>query len=730
MTVRVEHTADRMRGLLCRCYEAGLRALFKAYFSTVHRISIEGLDRVPGVFDRLIVIANHASYLDGLILWTYLRLPFRIVVNRTIAANPWLRPFLKNRYIVPIDFMNPYALKEVIHMVNEGLPLLVFPEGRRTSTGQVMKIYDGTGFVAYKTGASVLPVYLKNTYDTLFARRHKGRRVFARIGVTIGRLQPPVHLEDMPNRRRKGAATRMIHAMLGELYLEAHNRPSTLGAEFVRICRENGGRTVFDDSTGSKVSYRKALLGAFAIGRLLKGLCEGNTGIMLPNLSATAVIFMALEISRKVPVFLNYSSGPQGLRLAMELADVGTVITSRRFLERVKVSDAVFGSRKCIFLEDLRDEIGLTHRLAAFFRLFFPGGSGKMRTGEEKETAVVLFTSGSEGVPKGVCLSHENIITNVYQGLSRIDVTPEDAFLNVLPMFHSFGLTVGTIIPVFARAKVFFHVSPLQYRIVPELVYDEGCTILLATNTFLNGYGRKANPYDFHGVRYIFCGGEPLTDAVFERYCRTFGIRIMAGYGITECAPMVSINSALRYEHGTAGAILPGIDYRLAAVEGIDDKGGTLGRLLVRGKNVMKGYLKNESANHEYLVDNGGWYDTGDVVEITEEGSLKVIGRLRRFAKISGEMVSLTAVEEALSRDLAGRRDVAVMAVSDEHKGERLIVVTNSTEIDQKSLRDSLKRQGFPDLAIPRSVRFMKEIPKLGTGKLDYARLKDLIRRS
>jgi acyl-[acyl-carrier-protein]-phospholipid O-acyltransferase/long-chain-fatty-acid--[acyl-carrier-protein] ligase len=710
-----------------RCYEETLRLLFKAYLKAVHRIRIEGIERVPKAFDKLIVIANHASYLDGIILWAYLRLPLRIVVDRTIASNPWLAPFLKNDCIVPIDFMSPYALKDIVRMVDEGLPLLVFPEGRRTSTGHFMKLYDGAGFVASRTGAPILPVYLKGTYDTFFARKHKGRRIFAPVVVTIGGARPPLGLGALPSRKRKGAATRMIYSMLCDLRLEAHNKPSTLGREFIRICSRDRGRTLFGDSTGAKVSRRKALLGALALGRRLSQIADGKVAIMLPNLAVTAVVFMAMQLYRKAPAFLNYSSGPRGLELAMELADIGTVITSRQFLEKLRLTDAVFGPRKCIFLEDLKGEVGTGDKLAALFRTLFPGPFGRMRPGEEKDTAVILFTSGSEAAPKGVCLSHENIITNVHQGLSRIGVTQDDSFLNVLPMFHSFGLTAGTIIPMFAGARAFFHVSPLHYRIVPELAYDNECTILPATNTFLNGYGRRANPYDFRSLRYIFCGGEALTDAVFERYAKAFGIRVMTGYGATECAPLVSLNTDLQYEYGTVGALLPGMEKRIVRVEGIDDKGGTVGRLLVRGKNVMKGYLKNEAANRKYLVEDGGWYDTGDIVEVTEEGALKILGRLRRFAKVSGEMISLAAVEEVLARELAGRKDLAVMAVADEKKGESLIVVTNNPGIEIKSVRDALKERGFSELAIPRRVVYLKEIPKLGTGKIDYVRLQEIL---
>ena len=350
-----------------------------------------------------------------------------------------------------------------------------------------------------------------------------------------------------------------------------------------------------------------------------------------------------------------------------------------------------------------------------------------MTPGEEKETACVLFTSGSEGTPKGVCLSHENIITNVHQALSRIDVRETDYFLNALPIFHSFGLTVGVIIPLFSGTRAFLYANPLHYRIIPEIAYNEGCTILMGTNTFLNGYSKRANPYDFCSVRYVFCGAEPLQDALFERFAKVFGIRVMSGYGATECSPIVSIASALEHEYGTVGKVLPGIEYRLEPVEGIDPKGGSVGKLFVRGKNVMKGYLKNEEAMRKYLVEDEGWYDTGDMAEITETGFLKIVGRLKRFAKISGEMVSLTAVEEALAGAFGDRKDIAVMARTDEQKGERLIVVTNNPEVDLTRVREILRAKGFSDLACPKDIRFIKDMPKLGTGKVDYIALKALV---
>jgi acyl-[acyl-carrier-protein]-phospholipid O-acyltransferase/long-chain-fatty-acid--[acyl-carrier-protein] ligase len=705
-------------------FQESARFIFKAYFRLVHRVRIEGMENVPATFEKLIVISNHASLIDGLLIWTYLKLPFRIIVDRTAAQKPLYKPFMQNRYTVQVDSMSPYGLKEVIRRVRDGIPLLIFPEGRRTLTGSVMKIYEGTGFAALRTGAPILPIYLGGVYRTIYAPAHKGRRLFPPISMSVGKLREPLVLDHFPQRERKAEAARQIYRMLSEVGVEARNKPDTLGCSFVRLCKANGPRPLFNDSTAKKVTNRKALIGAFVLGGHLSRGTDRHIGVMLPNLTVTALILMGLQIYRKVPTLLNYSSGPAALRHAMDLADLTTVVTARQLLTRVKLPEELFQGRKVIYLEDLPGEIGTGAKMGGMIHALFPGRYGRMMPQEHKETACILFTSGSEGVPKGVCLSHENIITNVYQALSRIDVRQDDHFLNALPLFHSFGLTAGLIIPIFAGVRSFLYVNPLHYRIVPEIAYQEKCTILMGTNTFLNGYAKRANPYDFYSMRYIFSGAEALTDAVFDRYAKTYGIRVMAGYGATECSPIVSIASALEHEYGTVGKPLPGIECKLLPVEGIDTKNGTVGKLYVRGKNVMKGYLKNEKANHKYLVEDEGWYDTGDIVEITEKGFLKIAGRLKRFAKISGEMVSLTALEEALAGAFGERKEVVVMAVSDEHKGEKLILVTNNPQAELKAAREVLKSKGFSDLASPRDIRVIKELPKLGTGKVDYVKLK------
>ncbi len=708
-------------------FETIARFIFKCYFTLFHRIRIKGSANVPNIYDKLIIIANHASLLDGLIVWTYMRVPLKIIVNRGVSRKRLFRPFMQSDYTVPIDAMNPYALKTVIEEVNRGTALLIFPEGRMTSTGNLMKIYEGTGFVAYKTGAVILPLYLDNVYSTIYSRKKRGRSIFAPITMTIGKPHKPITLDHLPPRARKKTAADIIYQILCDMRYEIHNQTSTLGREFIRLCKKNGHRPAYKDAMGTQVSYRKALTGAFILGRFFAGLPDKHIGILLPNIVITALLFMGLQIFRKTAVFLNYSSGPGALTHAMGLADLNTIVTSKQFLERVKLQPSLFEDRNVLYIEELKDALGVGAKITGILRAFFPGSYRNIKPGDEKETAAILFTSGSEGVPKGVCLSHENIISNIHQALSRIDVTEDDYFFNALPIFHSFGLTVGTILPLFANAKAYLYVNPLHYRIVPEIIYDEACTIIMGTNTFLNGYSRKAHPYDFHNMRYVYCGAEALSDAVFDKYAKIYGVRVMSGYGATECSPVITMNSALQHEYGTVGKVLSGIEHKLVPVAGIDSKGGSVGRLFVKGKNVMKGYLKNDKANYKYLVEDEGWYDTGDIVEVTPEGYLKIVGRLKRFSKISGEMVSLTAVEDALTGIFGERKTVVIMAVEDERKGEKLVLITNEKGADLKSVRERLREKGLPDLACPREIVYMKDIPKLGTGKVDYLQLKKLL---
>ncbi len=357
-----------------------------------------------------------------------------------------------------------------------------------------------------------------------------------------------------------------------------------------------------------------------------------------------------------------------------------------------------------------------------------------------EDTAVVLYTSGSEGEPKGVELTHRNLLANLRQMLASIDLMETDRFFNALPLFHCFGLTIGLLLPLVRGVYVLIYLSPLHYRVVPSAFYNLNCTVFFGTNTFLAGYARKAHPYDFRSVRYLFVGAEKIQESTSLVWMRKFGVRVLEGYGVTECSPGISANLPMHSRPGSAGQFLPGIEYKLEPVPGIDgadDPGGSeaatpspqVGRLFIRGPNVMRGYL-NPEANAKFLA-LGGWYDTGDIVKVDAEGFVHILGRLKRFAKISGEMVSLAAIEDALAGSFPQfglRFAVAILTRPDEAKGEKLIAVSNEPRLTLEAVRDAIRARGLTNLAVPRELKFLHELPRLGTGKINHRELEKMMR--
>jgi acyl-[acyl-carrier-protein]-phospholipid O-acyltransferase/long-chain-fatty-acid--[acyl-carrier-protein] ligase len=344
-----------------------------------------------------------------------------------------------------------------------------------------------------------------------------------------------------------------------------------------------------------------------------------------------------------------------------------------------------------------------------------------------------LFTSGSEGDPKAVELTHRNVLANIRQMVSVVDLMESDRFFNALPLFHSFGLAIGLLLPLVRSTFVFLYVSPLHYRVVPSAFYNLDCTVLFGTNTFLNGYARKAHPYDFRSLRYLFAGAEKLQDSTANLWMRKFGVRVIEGYGATECSPCLSANTPMRSRHGTAGQFLPDIEYKLEPVEGVsaaENDGGETprGRLFVRGPNIMRGYLNPEAnAKFEAL---GGWYDTGDIVNVDADGYVHILGRLKRFAKVSGEMVSLTAVEDVLAGAFPKyglKFAIAVVAKPDEGKGEKLVAATNEPRLTIDEVRSAIRERGLGNLAAPREIKVVHELPRLGTGKINHRELGKLV---
>ena len=703
-----------------------LKPIVRALLKVLFRIRVEG-DTSHLSQPRLLIIANHQSFLDGLILGAFLPVDPVFVVHSEVTRSWIFRLMLRLSDYLAVDPTNPMAMKRVVRLIESGRPVVIFPEGRITITGSLMKVYDGPAFVAARTQAVIAPVRLDGAARTFFSRLSGSnpRELFPRITVSI---QPPASIV-MPKggngRMRRRKAGESMRKIMQEMVFRSHP-VQTLYTALVDAMRIYGrGRKLVEDMRQTEYSYNALLKMTLVLGLLVRRISvRGETvGVLLPNLAATLCMVIGMSAFRRVPAMLNYTSGTDGIQSACVAARISTIVTSRKFLETARLQTQVDALRNVniVYLEDLQPTVNFAVKLWALTHLVFPRLLGRGLNPESP--AVVLFTSGSEGRPKGVVLSHRAILSNIAQVRAITDFSVEDRIFNALPIFHSFGLVAGGLLPILTGIKLFLYPSPLHYRLIPEVIYDRGCTILFGTSTFLSNYARFAHPYDFYRVRYVVAGAEKLSQSVREIWYEKFGVRIYEGYGITETSPVISVNSPMATRIGSVGQLLPGMEAALVPVAGIE-RGGVLH---VSGPNVMLGYLYYE--NPGVLVPprselGPGWHETGDVVEIDEDGFIFILGRMKRFAKVAGEMISLEVVEKIAVAASPGFQHAA-SSRTDERRGEAIVLFTTDPALTRERLQQAAHAAGSSEIAIPREIINLPEIPLLGTGKVNYVRLKD-----
>ena len=698
--------------------------LSRLIFRLLYRVEVKGLENFTAAGRRAVIVANHTSLLDGPLLSAFLPERCGFAVNTHMAQKWWVKPAFHLFRILPIDPANPMALRSLVAELKKGRKIVIFPEGRLTVTGALMKIYEGPGTIAHMGDAKVLPVRIDGAVYSQFSRMRGKLRLkwFPKITLTF---MPPVRFDTPEGLRgaplRDHLADKLYDVMTGMMFKTSPTGQTLLASLLDARAVHGGGHRIVEDVQRHPASYNRILTGAFILGRKIAAATPGqkNVGVLLPNAIGALVTFFSLHAFGRVPAMLNFATGAVNMVAACTAAEVSTIITSRRFIEAGGLEKDIAlleEHARIIWLEDLRQTVGWADKLYGLFARSFAAAMLK-RTGatsDPDQPAAILFTSGSEGVPKGVVLSHRNLQSNRFQAAARIDFTASDIVFNALPMFHSFGLTGGTLLPVLAGVRTFFYPSPLHYKIVPELCYDTDATVLFGTDTFLAGYARTAHPYDFYKVRYVVAGAERVKPETRAQWMERFGLRILEGYGATECSPVLAVNTPMHFRTGTVGRLLDGIDYRLEVIPGIAEGG----RLHVRGPNIMLGYLRADTPG-VIEAPPEGWYDTGDIVSVSPDGFVTILGRAKRFSKIAGEMVSLSLVEAKAQEAFPGE-PLAVVAVPDQKKGEQLVLVTSNAAIDRKSLGAALKAFGLVELMIPRTVLMVPELPVLASGKTDY----------
>ncbi|GHC68887.1 AMP-binding protein [Limoniibacter endophyticus] len=702
------------------------QAFLYAPIKVIWRVNDTAMKKAVKADAPVIYIITHRSRIDPAIMLSLLPEDTLHMLDPYTAEADWLSPYRGLARTIAFNSDHVFVSRRLTrHLRGKGRLAVYIPD--MVEPDQIeFRLYRAIARIATKSDAAIVPIFIRGAQMMPFSRRPKGeapRRLFPDLSINALEPKTIAQLREATGPAFITAANALFDRC-AEVRIKAYAQPKTI-FQAVRnaALRYGPSRHAIEDTVTGEMSYRALLIAANVLARRFISIDQpGETvGLLMPSANASLAAFLGLQSAGRVTAFLNYSTGPGALISSLKTAQIRTMVSSRAFIEKGQLQPLVEAveatGTRIVWLEDLRKEIsGLDKVVGALT------WRNALWTQVPEKPAVVVFSSGSEGTPKGIVLSHNNILSNVWQAEARLRFSLNDKLLTVLPLFHSFGLTVGALLPLVAGVRSFLYPSPLHYKQIPEAARKSRPTILLGTDTFFAGYARTAEPDDFSSLRMAVAGAEPVRAETRRLWREKFGLALQEGYGMTEASPVVAVNTVTHSREGSVGRLFPGMTPRLETVDGMTEGG----RLHLRGPNLMMGVMTEDAPGQIKTLPPGDFHDTGDIVAIDREGYIFIKGRAKRFAKIGGEMISLASVEN-LANDLWPDFDQVATTIMDPKRGERIVLLSTKPDATVDAIRLHAEEKGSSRLVLPDRVFIVSEVPRLSTGKINYVTVEDMV---